>query len=121
GISLEDVKEMDFSPKEFETYQLKDGDILLSEASGSASEVGKPALWRNEVDGCCFQNTLIRVRTRGPLPEYLHLHFLADARLGKFAGAGKGIGINHLGADRMSSWPTALPPLEEQRRIVAKL
>lgn len=121
GISLEDVKEMDFSPREFETYQLRDGDVLLSEASGSASEVGKPAIWRNEVEGCCFQNTLIRVRARCALPEYLHLHFLADARLGKFAAAGKGVGINHLGADRMSSWPTALPPLNEQRRIVAKL
>lgn len=121
GISLEDVKEMDFSPREFVSYELREGDILLSEASGSASEVGKPVLWRNEVDGCCFQNTLIRVRSRGPDPEYLHLHFLADARLGKFAAAGKGVGINHLGADRMSSWPTALPPLNEQRRIVAKL
>lgn len=121
GISVDDVKEMNFSPKEFPTYELRDGDILLSEASGSASEVGKPAVWRNEVDGCCFQNTLIRVRSRGPLPEYLHLHFLADARLGKFAAAGKGIGINHLGADRMSTWPTAIPPLNEQRRIVAKL
>lgn len=121
GISLKDVKEMDFSPKEFGTYELRDGDILLSEASGSAMEVGKPALWRGQLEGCCFQNTLIRVRSRGPLPEYLHLHFLADARLGKFAAAGKGVGINHLGADRMSSWPTALPPLNEQRRIVAKL
>jgi hypothetical protein len=121
GISLDDVKEMNFSPKEFETYELKDGDILLSEASGSASEVGKPAVWRGEVEGCCFQNTLIRVRSRGPLPDYLHLHFLADARLGRFAAVGKGIGINHLGADRMSSWPTMLPPLNEQRRIVAKL
>lgn len=121
GISLDDVKEMDFSPKEFVSYELKDGDILLSEASGSASEVGKPAIWRDQVPGCCFQNTLIRVRSRGPLPEYLHLHFLADARLGRFAAVGKGSGINHLGADRLSSWPTALPPLNEQRRIVAKL
>jgi type I restriction enzyme S subunit len=121
GISLDDVKEMDFSPKEFEIYQLREGDILLSEASGSASEVGKPALWRGDVPDCCFQNTLIRVRTKGPLAEYLHLHFMADARLGKFAAAGKGVGINHLGADRMSSWPTMVPPLNEQRRIVAKL
>jgi type I restriction enzyme S subunit len=121
GISLEDVKEMDFSPNELETYRLRDGDILLSEASGSATEVGKPAIWRDQVQDCCFQNTLIRVRSRGPLPEYLHLHFLADARLGRFAVAGKGVGINHLGADRMASWPTALPPLNEQHRIVAKL
>jgi len=121
GVDVSDVKEMNFSPKEFLTYELRPGDILLSEASGSASEVGKPAIWRGEIAGCCFQNTLIRVRSRGPLPEYLHLHFFADARLGRFATAGKGIGINHLGADRMSSWPTHLPPLNEQRRIVAKL
>ncbi len=121
GISVQDVKEMDFSPKEFETYELKEGDVLLSEASGSAAEVGKPAIWRGQVAGCCFQNTLIRVRSRGPLPEYLHLHFLADARLGRFAAVGKGVGINHLGADKMASWPIALPPPDEQRRIVAKL
>jgi type I restriction enzyme, S subunit len=121
GVDTSDIKEMNFSPKEFPIYELKAGDILLSEASGSASEVGKPALWRNEIPACCFQNTLIRVRSRGPLPEYLHLHFLADARAGRFATAGKGIGINHLGAERMSSWPVRLPPLNEQRRIVAKL
>jgi type I restriction enzyme S subunit len=121
GIALDDVKEMDFSPKEQAIYELKNGDILLAEASGSASEVGKPAIWRNQVESCCFQNTLIRVRSRGPLPEYLYWHFLTDARLGKFARAGKGVGINHLGADRMSAWPTLIPPLAEQKRIVARL
>ena len=39
---------MDFTPAEFETYALQRGDLLLSEASGSASEVGKPAVWNNE-------------------------------------------------------------------------
>ncbi len=58
GISLHDVKEMDFTPKEFETYELRRGDILLAEASGSASEVGKPAIWKEDVPDCCFQNTL---------------------------------------------------------------
>ena len=32
GISLHDVKEMDFTPAEFETYALRRGDVLLSEA-----------------------------------------------------------------------------------------
>jgi type I restriction enzyme S subunit len=63
GLALDDVKEMHFSPKEVATFRLAPGDILLSEASGSASEVGKPALWRGEIEDCCFQNTLLRVRT----------------------------------------------------------
>jgi type I restriction enzyme S subunit len=50
GISLGDVKQMHFSSEEVERFQLKAGDILLGEASGSASEVGKPAVWRGEID-----------------------------------------------------------------------
>ncbi|WP_437736408.1 hypothetical protein [Sorangium sp. So ce1335] len=112
---------MNFDPREFEVYRLRPGDVLLNEASGSASEVGKPAVWYGEIEGACFQNTLIRVRSHAPLPEYIYYHFLSDARSGRFADAGKGIGINHLGADRISTWALRLAPLAEQRRIVAKI
>ena len=118
GISLHDVKEMDFTPEEFETYALRRGDLLLSEASGSPSEVGKPAVWNDEVPDCCFQNTLIRVRAPEPLVPFLHLHFYKDALTGAFARAARGVGIHHLGARALSEWAIHLPPLEEQRRIV---
>ena len=118
GISLHDVKQMDFTPQEFETYALRRGDLLLSEASGSASEVGKPAVWNDEVPGCCFQNTLIRVRAPEPLVPFLHLHFYKDALTGEFARASRGVGIHHLGAKTLSGWEVHLPPPDEQRRIV---
>ena len=118
GISLHDVKEMDFTPDEFETYALRRGDLLLSEASGSASEVGKPAVWNEEVPGCCFQNTLIRVRAPEPLVPFLHLHFYKDALTGEFARAARGVGIHHLGAKTLSEWEIHLPPRDEQQRIV---
>ena len=118
GISLHDVKEMDFTPDEFETYALRRGDLLLSEASGSASEVGKPAVWNNEVPDCCFQNTLIRVRAPEALVPFLRLHFYKDALTGKFAQAARGVGIHHLGAKTLCDWKVHLPPPDEQRRIV---
>ena len=118
GISLHDVKEMDFAPEEFETYALRRGDLLLSEASGSASEVGKPAVWNDEVPDCCFQNTLIRVRAPEPLVPFLHLHFYKDALTGAFAKAARGVGIHHLGAKTLAEWVVHVPPLDEQRRIV---
>ncbi len=121
GLDLSDVKSMNFSPSEVSTYELVEGDVLLSEASGSADEVGKPAIWRGEIPGCCFQNTLIRVRSRGALPEYLHKVFLRDALTGKFAQAAPGVGIHHLGSTRLSAWPVPLAPLDDQRRIVAEV
>ena len=121
GLDLYDVKKMDFSPNEYETYRLHRGDILLAEASGSADEVGKPAIWDEQIEDCCFQNTLIRVRV---LPEgvpYLYYHLLSDARSGALGRAARGVGIHHLGAQRTESWVIALPPIAEQHRIVAEV
>ncbi len=121
GVSLHDVKEMDFTPEEFKTYALRRGDLLLSEASGSASEVGKPAVWNEEVSDCCFQNTLIRVRAPEALVPFLHLQFYTDALTGAFARAARGVGIHHLGARTLSGWAIHLPPLDEQQRIVGTI
>ena len=121
GLDLSDVKEMDFTPREQETYRLRRGDILLAEASGSADEVGKPAIWDEQIDGCCFQNTLIRVRAFPEVVPYLYHHLLSDARTGALGRAARGVGIHHLGAQRAESWMVALPPSAEQRRIVAEV
>ncbi len=117
GLKLDDVKEMNFSEKEAVVYELKPGDVLLAEASGSASEVGKPVIWGGELRGCCFQNTLIRVRSHGPAPEYLRLVFLRAALLGQFAKASPGVGIHHLGSSRLAEWPIPLCSIEEQEAI----
>ncbi|MFI9646130.1 restriction endonuclease subunit S [Streptomyces sp. NPDC052040] len=121
GLKLDDVKEMNFTDDEVAVYGLKKGDIVLSEASGSASEVGKPAIWNDEIPNCCLQNTLIRVRSYGVDPQYL-LHFLrSEAMRGAFVEHSRGVGIHHIGAARLAAWQVSVPPLEEQRRIVAAL
>lgn len=122
GLRLNDVKMMNFTDDEVETYRLEYGDIVVSEASGSPGEVGKPALWRSEIDGCCLQNTLIRVRSSGVVePAYL-LHFLkTEALRGAFAERSRGVGIHHLGSGQLAEWPIPVPPLSEQRRIISAL
>ncbi len=121
GLDLSDVKEMNFTEQESVTYGLRLGDVLVAEASGSAGEVGKPALWKGEITGCCFQNTLIRVRSRGPLPEYLRYFLFAEASSGRLGDAAPGVGIHHIGATRLSAWNVPVPPLNEQQRIVGAI
>lgn len=121
GLDLRDVKEMNFTEDESAVYELRRGDVLVAEASGSADEVGKPALWRGEIDGCCFQNTLIRVRSLRPLPEYLRYFLLAEAQSGRIGRASPGVGIHHIGAGRLAAWRVAVAPLSEQRRIVTAI
>ena len=118
GLDLSDVKSMNFSHDEVGTYGLRPGDILLSEASGSAAEVGKAAIWGGEIELCCFQNTLIRVRSRGPAPEFLRLVFLHAALAGQFAQAAPGVGIHHLGAARLAAWPIPVATERQQAEVV---
>ncbi|RPK78764.1 Type-1 restriction enzyme EcoKI specificity protein [Streptomyces sp. ADI97-07] len=121
GLRLLDVKQMNFTDEELDTYRLRPGDIVLGEASGSPGEVGKPALWNGEIEDCCFQNTLIRVRAPRINSKFL-LHFLRyEALRGGFAEGARGVGIHHLGAAKLSAWDVALPPLAEQERIVEVL
>jgi type I restriction enzyme S subunit len=118
GLDLTDVKRMNFTDAELSTYRMEPGDIVLSEASGSPGEVGKPALWSGEIADCAFQNTLIRVRPTVHEPKFLLHYFRYQALDGRFIQHSRGVGIHHLGRARLASWPTPLPPAEEQRRVV---
>lgn len=118
GLDLSDVKSMNFTDNELVTYRMKPGDIVLSEASGSPGEVGKPALWSGEIAECAFQNTLIRVRPRQHEPKFLVHYFRYLALDGQFVEYSRGVGIHHIGRARLAAWPTPLPPQEAQRRIV---
>ena len=118
GLRLADVLEMEFTPEERERFMLREGDIVLSEASGSASQVGKPAIWQNELALCCFQNTVIRLRpfvVNSRFALTVLKHFYSNGIFAQIAG---GVGINHLGAEKFSVIPFPLPPLSEQKRIV---
>lgn len=121
GLDLSDVLEMDFEPREREVFKLKPGDIVLAEASGSASQVGRAALWAGEIPECCYQNTVIRFRSSVVLPDYALVVFRHYAESGEFARVARGIGIQHLGSARFAEMPFPLPPKAEQIRITEEV
>lgn len=118
GLDLRDVLEMDFNPEEREIFALRSGDVVLSEASGSPDQVGKPALWRDELPLCCFQNTVLRFRPMGLSSEFALIVFQHLSENGLFAGVVHGVGIGHLGSERFAQFPFPLPPRKEQDRMV---
>lgn len=121
-IDIDDVMEMNFTPTEFEIYKLSHGDILLNEGQ-SMELVGRPAIYRNEVPGACFTNTLVRFRPFNGLDaEYAMKVFLAYLKNGRFQKiATITVNIAHLGAGRFAELEFPLPPLTEQEQIVAEV
>ncbi|WP_439358849.1 restriction endonuclease subunit S [Bradyrhizobium sp. DASA03007] len=121
GWDLTDVKEMNFTPAEFDTFCLKEGDILLNEGSGSAKEVGKPAVWRGQIPNICFQNTLLRVRPFKYDPDLLRYCLLYLALSGQFIANTKGVNIIHIGKAGLAKFVVPEPPESEQKDLLERL
>lgn len=121
-IDTSDVLEMNFTPEEFANYALKHGDILLNEGQ-SLELVGRPAMYRDEVPGACFQNTLLRYRVGPALDARFALlqfrWFFHSQRFQKIASWTTSIA--HLGAKRFAEMELSIPPIDEQRRIVDEI
>lgn len=121
-IDTSDSLTMNFTPEEYETYRLKYGDILLNEGQ-SLELIGRPAMYRDEIPGACFQNTLVRFKACSDLlPQYalavfrVYLHTKRFQRIGKHT-----TNIAHLGAGRFAELEFPLAPLTEQQQIVSEV
>ncbi len=120
GLDLTDVKAMNFDPPEQAIFGLADGDVLMTEGSGSAETVGTSAVWRADLPGIvCFQNTLLRVRPRSGVTDGRFLAWWARHAhaSGQIAAVSSGANIQHIGSDGLKDLRIHVPELEEQRRI----
>ncbi len=119
-IDSTDVKTMNFTPAEQSTYALRQGDVLVTEGSGSRATVGASAVWQGEVAGViCFQNTLLRLRPRPGVTDGRFIAWWArHAHAADMFGAvASGANILHLGADGLRRLALHVPTLAKQRRI----
>ena len=116
-IDLSDLKEMRFEKSEFEEFSLKKGDFLICEGG----EPARCAIWSDDRTDVLFQKALHRARAcHGVLPEYLELCFIVDTKNGRLAKLFTGATIKHLPADKLARYIFALPPVEEQERIISE-
>ena len=119
-LDLNDVKTMNFTPIEQAIFGLRDGDVLVTEGSGSRDTVGVSAVWHADLPGVvCFQNTLLRLRPRAGVTDGRYLAWWARHAWasGQIAAVCSGANIQHIGSDGLKRLTIDVPTVEEQRRI----
>lgn len=122
-LDLSDVMEMDFSGEDLARYTLHPGDILLNEGQ-SPQFLGRPAMYRGEMPGVCFTNSLIRFQANLELvlPEFALIVFRYHMHSSRYVDEGTiTTNIAHLSAGRFSKVEFPIPPIEEQREIVRRV
>ncbi|WP_285696871.1 restriction endonuclease subunit S [Actinomadura sp. NBRC 104412] len=123
SLKLDVVHEIELFEGELERYALHAGDLLVVEGNGSAKEIGRAAMWNGEIENCVHQNHLICIRpTQAILPKYLELAWNSPDVIDQlWQVASTTSGLYTLSTAKLKRINLSVPPLAEQRRIVATL
>ena len=115
-FNLENLNKMDFDEKDRAEFELREGDLLVCEGG----EIGRCAVWHNELQPCFFQKALHRVRCNHQiiLPDYLAWWFRYNCDYGGFSAlAGAKATIAHLPGAKLKQLQVAVPPMELQEQF----
>ncbi|MFA0053241.1 hypothetical protein BCT93_23000 [Vibrio lentus] len=116
-VGIDDLLEMDFNEKEMKKFRLQRGDLLVCEGG----EIGRCAIWNEQVQDCYYQKALHRVRIDPQFltSEYLQEYFFWMAKLGGLVNSTNEVTFKHLTAEKMNKLKVPLAPISKQKEFSA--
>ena len=115
-LDLSKLDVMDFTEEEEQKFALQRGDLLVCEGG----DVGRTAMWEDQMQEVYYQNHLHRLRARdnNVNPAFV-MYWLQTAftLLNLYSGSSNKTTIPNLSQGRLAVFPIPLPPLDEQREI----
>jgi restriction endonuclease S subunit len=117
SFDLSDLREMRFIDEESEKFTAVKGDVLICEGGYP----GRAAIWQEDYP-IYFQKAIHRVRFHESERNQWFLHYIHFQEItGQLQQYYTGTGIQHFTGEALARLKIPLPPLPEQRRIVAVL
>ncbi len=117
GFKLDELLEMDFNEEDRKEFSLKKGDILMCEGG----EIGRCAIWKNELQECYFQKAIHRIRLNKKiaLPEFFVFMFWQYTMSGGLKRFMNAVTISHLTGEKLKKMKLPIPPIELQTQFAS--
>jgi type I restriction enzyme, S subunit len=117
-VDIEGLSSMDFNPEEREKFKLIYGDLLVCEGG----DVGRTAMWRDDLENCYFQKTIHRLRSLNNevLPEFMLRFMMYAKNTGMFSNFTSQTSIAHLTREKLITVNVFVPDVTEQEQLVKR-
>jgi len=117
-IDLGEIQQVRLSQSDLIRFRLQKGDLLVCEGG----EVGRAAIWDDEINECYYQKALHRLRPLQGYQPRLMLevlrYLMATDALSEYVSR---TSIAHLTQEKLATVPLPTPRCDEQFRIVAEI
>ena len=121
-LDLSEIKMIEVTHEVADQLALVPGDVLFTEG-GDRDKLGRGWVWKGEIDGCIHQNHVFRSRLMlsEMQPEFVSWWGNSFGQT-FFEQTGKQTtNLASINLAVLSSFPVPLPPLAEQRRVIAEV
>ncbi|MBS0310940.1 MAG: restriction endonuclease subunit S [Proteobacteria bacterium] len=123
ALDLADVKTVNVGCDEAQRYELRDGDVLMTEG-GDFDKLGRGAVWRGQVSGCLHQNHVFAVRVDPSVLNPDYLAAMARSPHGKryfLSCAKRTSNLASINKKQLSSFPVLWAPMRQQLAIAEQV
>lgn len=119
-LNLQEIKEIEATEDEITRFNLRFGDLLLTEG-GDPDKLGRGTTWKNQIKDCIFQNHIFRVRINDIKKiDPVFLSYQTGSIYGKkyfLKSAKQTTGIASINSTQLKKFPVFIPPFELQTQF----
>jgi len=114
-INLSELSEIRLTTSDKDRFRLQSGDLLVCEGG----EVGRAALWEEQIEECYYQKALHRLRPINTFRPELMLQLLRFwSQRDVISNYTSQTSIAHLTKEKLAQVPLPVPPVTEQETII---